>query len=219
MIKKIIITVFYVLSSVYLTELKAQSFDNQIKKLSDASNDVPLPRSNSSSALTPYTTALQQWKTVADVHSWIKEHFSYDFERAKQLAENSPTREITGIYSPEELYQSQKGVCIDLTRFTVETVNTIDTTKHLQYLMIEFEPIVIDSMIIKKHWAAIYQEASGYYIFADSKRPGYMAGPYKNVSDFITEYQGFRARKIVSYRVLLSYQKKKMSKIMKKINK
>jgi hypothetical protein len=136
-------------------------------------------------------------------------------ERAKQLAENSSTREKTGIFSPAELYRSHKGVCIDLGRFAVETINIIDTTKHTQYLMIEFEPLVIDGMTIKKHWLAIYQDTSGYYIFADSKRPGYIAGPYKDVDNFITEYQTFRDRKIISYKVLLSYQKNKKTKAVK----
>jgi hypothetical protein len=203
---------FCFLLTVFLSETKAQS--SQIKKLSDASID---PVSNHSGAANPadYTTVVQQWKTVYDVNTWIKENFRYDFTRAKQLAENSAEREKTGIFSPAELYRVKKGVCIDLCRFAVETINIIDTAKHVQYLMIEFEPVLIDSSIIKKHWLAVYHDSSGYYLLADSKRPGYIAGPYIQVADFIAEYQSFRERKIVSWKVLMSYQKKQKQKAVK----
>lgn len=199
--------------TVFLTELKAQLVSGQLKKLSDAPNDSTTYKSDTPN-LIAYETALKQWKTVAEVNKWIKENFRYEIERAKQLAENSAEREKTGIYSPAEFYQIKKGVCLDLSRFAVETTNLIDTSKHVQYLMIEFEPIIIDSSIIKKHWVAIYQDAPGFYIFADSKRPGHIGGPYKNVNDFIVDYQTFRDRKIVSWKVLASYQKKKMEKMM-----
>ena len=198
----------------FLTELKAQLPDEQLKKLSDASSD-PTRHSSDTSAQVTYETALQQWNTIAHINKWIKENFRYEIDRAKQLAENSPEREKTGIYSPAELYRIKKGVCVDLSRFAVETTNTVDTSKHVQYLMIEFEPILIDSSIIKKHWVAIYQDTPGYYIFADSKRPGYISGPYKKVDDFIIDYQAFRDRKIVSWNVLASYKKKKMEKMVR----
>jgi hypothetical protein len=146
------------------------------------------------------------------VNNWIKNNFRYSIERAKQLAENSSTRGKTPIYSPVELYQIKEGVCIDISRFAVETINIIDTSKHVQFLMIEFEPIIIDSSILKKHWIAIYQDSSGYYLLADSKRPGHIAGPYKNVDDFIAEYQIFRDRKIISWKILPGYEKRKMKK-------
>ena len=197
----------------FLTEMKAQTLDGQLKKLSDASNDSTL-RPNETSSLISYETALKQWKTLTNVNTWIKENFSYSIERAKQLAENSPTREKTGIYSPSELYQLRNGVCIDLTRFAVETINLLDSSKHMQYLMIEFEPIIIDSSVIKKHWMAVYQDSSGYSFLADSKRPGHIAGPYKNVETFITEYQTYRGRKIISWKVLSSYKKNQKKKII-----
>ena len=210
MTKKITNILFFLLWT-FLTEMKAQTLDEQLKKLSDASNDSTLHQSKTSDLIS-YETALKQWKTVTNVNNWIKENFRYSIERAKQLAENSPTREKIGIYSPAELYQTKKGVCIDLTRFAVETINLLDTSKHIQYLMIEFEPIIIDGSIIKKHWMAVYQDSSGYYFLADSKRPGNIAGPYKNVDDFVTEYQTYRDRKIISWKVLLSYEKNKKKK-------
>ena len=215
MAKTIIIIFIGTVLATGLTGLRAQISDRQLNKLSDAPNDTLLRQSDSAIFFASYEAALKQWKTISDVNNWIKGNFRYDIERAKQLAENSSLREKTGIYSPAELYQTPKGVCIDLSRFAVETINLIDTAKHLQYLMIEFEPIIIDGMSIKKHWAAIYHDTTGYYILADSKRPGHIAGPYENVEDFITEYQTFRDRRIIAYKVLLSYQKKKKGEPIK----
>ncbi len=205
-------SVFFFLLCLFLTEIKAQTLNGPLKKLSDAPDDSSLQRSDTSN-ITSYEAASSQWKTVADVNQWIKENFHYSVERAKQLAENSAAREKTPIYTPTELYRLKKGVCIDLSRFAVETVNRMDTSKHVQYLMIEFEPIIIDSSIMKKHWMAAYRDSAGYYLFADSKRPGHIAGPYTDIDEFITEYQTFRGRKVVSRRLLPSYEKKKMKKM------
>lgn len=193
------------LLAVTFNELEAQTLDGQLKKLSDAPTDSV---HHGSTNQVTYDQVLQQWKTISDVTHWIGENFRYDMDRAKQLAENSPTREKISIYTPAELYQAKNGVCIDLSRFATETINLIDSSKHVQYLMIEFEPLVINGSIIKKHWMAVYQDSSGYHFLADSKRPGYVVGSYKNVEDFITEYQAFRERKIVSWKILMSYERK-----------
>ena len=191
-----------------MTEANAQTVKEQLGKLSDASNDTTFYQSGTDDSIS-YETILTQWKTVANVNNWIKENFRYSFDRAKQLADNSPTREQLHIYSPAKLYQTKKGVCIDLARFAVETINILDTSKHIQYLMIEFEPIIIDSSIIKKHWMAVYRDSSGYYFLADSKRPGFITGPYRTVADFVADYQTYRDRKIISWKVMMSYKKQK----------
>ncbi|WP_428657267.1 transglutaminase-like domain-containing protein [Runella sp.] len=205
--------IFFFFSCLFFTEIKAQTLNGQLKKLSDAADNSSLQPSEFSNTIS-YEAVTKQWKNVAEVNQWIKANFSYSIERAKQLAENSSTREQTHIYTPAELYQLKKGVCIDLSRFAVETLNRIDTSKDVQYLMIEFEPIIIDSSIIRKHWLAAYQDTSGYYLFADSKRPGHLAGPYNSIDDFITEYQAFRGRTIVSRKLLPSYEKKKIKKML-----
>ncbi len=138
---------------------------------------------------------LKKWKKVSDVNEWIKAHFSYSLERAKELAENSPGREKTAIYLPAELYQSGKGVCIDVSRFAVETMRTIDPSSDVNYLLIEFEPINIDGFIIKKHWLAVSKDSTGYHVFADSKRPGYMAGPYQQLEEFIVALPAIQGKK------------------------
>ena len=205
--------IFCFMLPVFLTGLRAQTIDGQLKKLSDASIDSIVHQPDTS--LISYEEALQQWKTISDVNIWMKDNFRYDFERAKQLSENSSSREKTNIYTPVELYQTKKGVCIDLSRFMVETINIIDTSIHIQYLMIEFEPIIISGSIIRKHWMTVYQDSLDYYILADSKRPGYIAGPYKSVDNFIENYQVFRSRKIVSWKFLSSYKKTKKKKTIK----
>ena len=178
-----------------------------IEKLSDA----PHFEIQKSSCIHPatYMTALQQWKTIIEMNNWIGDNFNYDMERAKKMAENSLDRENTAIYSPEEFYQIKKGICVDLSRFAVETINKIDTLKSARYLMINFEPITIDGRILRKHWIAVYQDDDGYYLLGDSKRPGYIAGPYAEVDDFIIEYQKYRDRNIVSWKILLNYKKGK----------
>ena len=205
--------IFCFMLTVFLTDLKAQTIDAQLIKLSDASNDSIVHQPDTS--LISYDKALLQWETISDVNIWMKNNFHYDFERANELSENNSTREKTNIYTPLELYQTKKGVCIDLSRFAVETINILDTSIHIQYLMIEFEPIIINGGIIRKHWMAVYQDSLGYYLLADSKRPGYIAGPYKNVDKFIDNYQIFRERKIVSWKILSSYKKTRKKKTIK----
>jgi hypothetical protein len=209
--KRKINIVFCFLFTFFYTGLKGQALTEHLQKLSDASTE-PLVSPPAGLAPVSYEDALQKWKTPSDVNNWIKENFRYDMERAKHLAENSTSREKTAIYFPAELYLAKKGVCIDLSRFAVETINRLDTSKHVQYLMIEFDPIMIDSSIIRKHWMAVYEDKAGYYLLADSKRPGHIAGPYKTVDDFIAEYQFFRGRKIISWKILQSYAKKKREK-------
>ena len=191
--------------------LFAQTKD--LMKLSDA----PDVSSSNNNIVYPisYNRALQQWKTVVEVNDWIKNNFSYDMERAKKLAENSLDRGKTTIYLPEQFYEIKKGVCVDLSRFTVETINNMDSSKNAQYLMIEFVPMTIDGKIIRKHWIAMYEDIQGYYLLGDSKRPGYIAGPFEKVDDFIKEYEKFRERKIVSWKVLLDYKKLKKKKTLK----
>lgn len=207
--KKNVIIVFLFFLNGFLFHINAQSIDEQ--KLSDSPNDTT---SNKTSLAFPasYDKALQKWKTVTDVNDWIKNNFSYDMERAKKLAENGSERGKINIYSPSEFYQIKKGICVDLSRFTVETINKIDTSKNAQYLMIEFEPITIDGKIIRKHWISIYEDNQGFYLLGDSKRPGDIAGPFEKVDDFIIEYEKYRERKIISWKVLLNYKKVKEKK-------
>lgn len=194
----------------YCPAASAQTADSTIKKLSDAPDmPVNLTANKSLKSFLPYDESIHQWKSMTDINNWIKDNFQYDLERAKQLAGNSPSRNSTAIYTPAELFNKGKGVCIDLARFAVETLHKIDTTKQVNYLLIEFEPLTISGRIITKHWLAVYKDTSGYYIFADSKRPGHAEGPVALMEDFISNYQAFRNRKIISWNIIPTYQKRK----------
>jgi hypothetical protein len=163
-----------------------------------------------------YNEAVQEWKTVRDVNVWVAENFHYDLDRAMRLADNSKTREETFIYTPVELFNLKKGSCIDLSRFAFETISSIDPSIEVKYLMIEFEPLHIGKILLRRHWMVVYKENGQFYTIADTKYPGYIDGPYENIDDFIAEYQKKRKREIVGYKVLDTYAKRlKSKKIMK----
>ena len=44
-------------------------------------------------------------------------------------------------------------------------------------------------------------------VFADSKRPGHLAGPYASTRAFLDDYTAYRGREIVSFRELPSYER------------
>jgi hypothetical protein len=217
MIKKYAALFLSGLSVIWITGVRSQSLDPRLKKLSDSPTDSIRPLTSDPGQV-PYEKAIQNWKTISDVNNWIKANFRYEMERAKQLANNSSERENISILTPSEFYERKTGICVDLSRFAVETINHMDPSKRMQYLMIDFEPIVIDGKVLTKHWMAVYQDTSGYYTLADSKRPGYIAGPYKNMSAFITEYETFRNRKIITWQVLAGYGKNKKTMQKKMIH-
>ena len=78
--------------------------------------------------------------------------------------------------------------------------------------MINFDPLKIKGNVLRRHWIACYSKKGKYYFFADSKCPEKNLGPYGSVEDFIKEYEKFRQRKIVSYKILESFKKKKREK-------
>ncbi len=78
--------------------------------------------------------------------------------------------------------------------------------------MIEFDPVQIQGQTLRWHWVAVYETADGIHVFADSKHPGFIAGAYATVADFIAEYAASRGREVVSYRELENYQRTKMAR-------
>lgn len=156
-----------------------------------------------------YEKALNSWGSILDICNWMGNCFSYDMERAARLGDDGNGNEKPRIYTPKELYVKKKGVCIDLARFAVETTRSIKSSIEVSYLMIEFEPVMIQGSVLKKHWMAVYRDEEKYMFFADSKRPGFIAGPFDLPDDFIREYQEFRKRRIISHKILKTYHKKK----------
>jgi hypothetical protein len=101
------------------------------------------------------------------------------------------------IHGAGAFYVSPSGVCVDLARFAVETLRVIDAQSNPRYLMIEFDPLTISGNTLRRHWIATFERGGQRYYFADSKRPGYVAGPYATTQAFIDDYAKYRGRRIV----------------------
>jgi hypothetical protein len=162
-----------------------------------------------------YEHALNIWKTPEDINAWIAANFSYDTARAMRLSESQKTKNSFSIYHPGEFFKTRAGVCVDLSRFGVETLRRIDPQSDPKYLMIEFNPTQIKGNTLRLHWLVSFKRDGKIYFFADSKRPGHIAGPYNDTPAFINEYEQYRGRKIIAFRELASYQKEQRTQALK----
>jgi len=163
-----------------------------------------------------YEQALQVWKTPEDIRAWIAANFSYDKARAMRLSENQRAKgEQLAIYTPSEFFATKAGICVDLSRFGVETLRQIDPQSDPKYLMIEFDPIQITGNTLRLHWLVRFKRDGKTYFFADSKRPAHIAGPYNHTREFIRDYEQYRGRRIVAFREMDSYQKKRRRQALK----
>jgi len=163
-----------------------------------------------------YEHALQVWKTPEDINAWIAANFSYDMERAIQLSESQRAgKERIPIYDPSEFFNIKTGICVDMSRFGVETLRRIDPGSDPKYLMVEFDPIQIRKNMLRRHWLVSFRRNGKTYLFADSKCPGHIAGPYNNMLEFIHEYEQFRGRKIVEFREMQSFRKQRQTQALK----
>jgi hypothetical protein len=163
-----------------------------------------------------YEQALHIWKTPEDINAWIAANFSYDMARAMRLSETQRKKnEQFSIYHPFEFFKTKSGVCVDLSHFGVETLRHIDPQSDPNYLMIEFDPIQVAGNTLRFHWLVSFKRDGKIYFFADSKRPGHIAGPYNDTREFINEYAQYRGRKIVTFRELKSYQKERRTPALK----
>ena len=156
-----------------------------------------------------YADTLRLWRGPDDVNAWIGARFEYDLPRAVELSETQ--RQANGrmpIHAPEALFAAPKGVCVDLARFAVETLRAIAPEARAAYVMIEFDPVSISGNTLRRHWVASFERDGKRYFFADSKRPGHIAGPYGSTQEFIDEYATYRGRRIVSFREVDSFERK-----------
>jgi hypothetical protein len=155
-----------------------------------------------------YAEALRHWRTAEDVNAWIGARFEYDMARALRLSETQRSRGgRLPIHDPEAFYESPRGVCVDLARFGVETLRAIDPAAKPAYLMIEFAPVSVAGNTLRRHWVAAYQRDGRHYFFADSKRPGHIAGPYASTQAFVDDYARYRGREIVAHRERATYER------------
>jgi hypothetical protein len=179
-------------------------------------SDAPEARVRPETPLAPassYVEALQVWHSADDLNAWIGANFEYDTSRAVVLSETRrPKSTRIPIPEPRDFFTAPRGVCVDLTRFAVETLRVIDPGSRPAYLVIEFAPISVAGNTFRLHWLAMFRRGEGFYFFADSKRPGYVAGPYLSIDRFIDEYAQYRRREVVSYRALDSYERRMRSR-------
>lgn len=178
----------------------------------DPASDAPearIPGGRQFKDASSYGEALKRWQSAEDVNAWIGARFQYDLARAMRLSESQ--RQKNGripIFNPEEFFGTPTGVCVDLSRFAVETLRSVDPAVKPAYVMIEFDPVTINGNTLRRHWVASFERDGRHYFFADSKRPGHIAGPYTSTQDFIDEYARYRGRSIVSFREAESYERK-----------
>ena len=164
-----------------------------------------------------YAQALQLWRTPEALNAWIGAKFHYDATRAMLLSENQRAKSgPQPIYSPQEFFATPSGVCVDLSRFAVETLRQTNPELNAKYLMIEFAPVTVGGNTLRMHWLASFTRDGNHYFFADSKRPGHIAGPYASVQEFIAEYSAYRSRSVVAFRELESYQRRQRTMAQKR---
>jgi hypothetical protein len=180
-----------------------------VPTLSDPASDAPEVRRSADPPATfypSYAEALAAWRRPADVNAWIGAAFEYDFDRAVALSESQRANKSgPKIIEPNMFYARPKGVCVDLARFAVETLNQLNPVLEARYLMIEFNPTLLRGQVLRRHWVVTFKTEDGVMVMADSKRPGVISGPYQSTADFLTEYAVYRGREVVSFRETDSY--------------
>jgi hypothetical protein len=148
-----------------------------------------------------YAQAVQAWRTPEDLNAWIGAKFEYDVDRSMLLSETQRAqRPGPPIVPPAEFFAAPKGICVDLSRFAVETLRAVAPDLKAKYLMIEFDPAVIRGNTLRRHWVAVFERGGKHYFFADSKRPGHIAGPYASMRAYLDDYAKYRGREIVAFR-------------------
>jgi hypothetical protein len=156
-----------------------------------------------------YREALESWRTPEDINAWIGAKFEYDLDRAILLSESQRMGKPSPvIHAPEAFFASPRGVCVDLARFAVESLRVVAPDVQVKYVMIEFNPVAIAGNTLRRHWVVSFERGGMLYYFADSKRPGHIAGPYGNTQEFIADYSMYRGRDIVSFKELQSNQRR-----------
>lgn len=179
----------------------------------DGSSDAPDPRYAAAAAAPPAPTshaaALATWQRPEDIAAWLGANFRYDGERALQLSES---QRVLGaaprIHEAGAFYERPVGICVDLARFGVETLNAVMPAARARYLMIEFNPATVRGQVLRRHWVTLFDGPQGLWVMADSRRPGHLAGPYRSTDDFVRAYAAYRGREIVAHRELDSFARK-----------
>lgn len=181
---------------------------NAADRLSDAPEDRERATHDAPNHAS-YAQALRAWRTPEDLNAWIGANFEYDGERSMLLSETQRAQKAgPAVYPPAEFFAAPKGICVDLSRFAVETLGAVAPKLKARYVMIEFDPAVIRGNTLRRHWVAAFERDGQRYFFADSKRPGHIAGPYATMQAFLDDYAKYRGREIVASRELESFRRR-----------
>ena len=197
----------------------ACSLGAAVAQRADPASDAPESRSLPTRPLVQadtYDEALARWRSADDINAWIGARFQYDMRRALQLSETQ--RERGGrlpIHAPDAFFAQPHGVCVDLSRFAVETLRRIDPASKPVYLMIEFDPVAIQGQVLRRHWVARFERDGQLYFFADSKRPGHMAGPYADTACVHPRLCRLPRAPIVAFREMESTDKQRRTLALK----
>jgi hypothetical protein len=178
------------------------------QRLPDEPAATTAARARPAGAPAEYADALKQWTTPEDVASYVGATFVYDRARALALAEGVVAGSRPAIHAPAALYAQPQGVCVDLARFGVETLNRLDPRYAARYLMVEFEPVVVQGRTLRRHWVALFERDGRVFAFADSYRPGHVAGPYASVADYVAAYERLRERRIVGWQERTGFERR-----------
>ncbi len=178
----------------------------------DPRSDAPEHRAVSATAVSfpaSYGQALRSWHAPDDVNAWIGSRFVYDTDRAMRLSETQRARGPSpAILAPEDFYAAPHGICVDLSRFAVETLRAVAPDLKPAYVMIEFDPVSLGGNTLRRHWVASFERGGQRYFFADSKRPGHIAGPYGSTREYLEDYAAYRGRAIVAFRELDTFMRR-----------
>lgn len=189
--------------------------------VADPASDAPESRPALAAGMklpASYREALATWRSVDEVNAWIGARFEYDFHRAARLSETQRAQKgRVEIHAPEAFFAEPSGICVDLARFGVETLRAVAPQAQPRYLMIEFDPVVIKGDVLRRHWVAQVERDGQYFFFADSKRPGHVAGPYASVAAYVEDYARYRGRPIVAHRSLDSYERRMKARAEKTV--
>lgn len=198
-------TASFLVAFLFVASANAQS-------VADPASDAPESRPVAAAGVklpASYAEALGAWRNVEDVNAWIGARFEYDFHRAARLSETQRAQKgRVEIHRPETFFAEPSGICVDLARFAVETLRAVAPETKPRYLMIEFDPVVIKGNTLRRHWVTQVERDDGLYFFADSKRPGHVAGPYASAEAYIEAYSRYRGRPIVAHRSVDTYERR-----------
>ena len=186
---------------------KESMFDPHYFELTDAPSAGAKQKPRPPAGPRTYDDALADWTTPEDIMRWVRDEFRYDLDRALDLAEDSPVRADTAIYTPPETFDSRSGTCVDLCRFAVETLRDIDPETTVNYLMIEFEPVRIADRTLRRHWLAVYEHPLGLISFADTKYPGEFSDPHPSLAGLVANYEMRRGRRVLGFELRTTFLK------------